>query len=75
MMDSDQFGLLAMLAFWAAGIGGIFLGVQWAKSRRKKSPAPKEVILKSLKARLDEGDISEEEYAKRVAELDEPRRD
>lgn len=74
-MDSDQFGLWAMLAFWASGIGGIFLGVQWAKSRRKKSPAPKDVILKSLKTRLEKGEISEEEYAKRVAEQEETRRD
>jgi putative membrane protein len=74
-MDSDQFGLWAMLAFWASGIGGIFLGLQWAKSKRKKSPAPKDVILKSLQQRLERGEIDQDEYAKRVAEQENSRRD
>lgn len=68
-MDSSDFGLWAMLAFWASAIGGIMLGVSWAKSKGKKSPAPKDVILKSLKNRLNNDEISEEEYQKRLKEL------
>lgn len=68
-MDSSDFGLWAMLAFWGSAIGGIFLAVQWANRRSKKSPAPKSTILLSLKKRLDEGEISQEEYDKRIANL------
>lgn len=68
-MDSDDFGLWAMLAFWASAMGGIMLGISWAKSRGKKSPAPREVILKSLKTRVEKGEITEEEYQKRLKEL------
>lgn len=68
-MDSSDFGLWAMLAFWASAIGGIMLGVSWAKSKGKKSPAPKDVILKSLKNRLNNDEITEEEYQKRLKEL------
>ena len=72
-MLTDQFGFWSMIAFWASAIGGIFIGVQWAKSRRKKSPAPRDVIVKSLKKRLEEGEITQETYDKRVAELDDPQ--
>lgn len=58
-----------MLAFWGSGIGGIFIAVQWANRKSKKSPAPREVMLKSLKKRRDEGEISEEEYEKRCKNL------
>lgn len=58
-----------MLAFWASGIGGIFLALQWMNSKNKKSPAPKDVILKSLKNRLEKGEITKEEYQKRLKDL------
>jgi putative membrane protein len=69
MFDSDSFGLWAMFAFWGSAIGGIFLAVQWANRKSKKSPAPRDVIIKSLKKRLDDGGISQEEYEKRCKNL------
>ncbi|HIF18207.1 MAG TPA: hypothetical protein EYG50_10705 [Cycloclasticus sp.] len=69
MFDSDSFGLWAMFAFWGSAIGGIFLAIQWANRKSKKSPAPKDVILKSLQQRLDNGEISEEEYQRRLKDL------
>jgi len=68
-MDTGDFGLWAMLAFWASGIGGAVLAIQWANRKSKKSPAPRDVILKSLKKRLDDGEISQEEYKSRIKNL------
>jgi len=68
-MNTEGFGLWAMLAFWASAIGGIFLGVQWAKSRSKKSPASKEAIIISLKMRRDAGELTELEYQKKIDSL------
>jgi len=68
-MDSSDFGLWAMLAFWASAIGGIFLAVQWANKKSKKSPAPREVIIKSLDKRLAEGEITPDEYQRRLKDL------
>lgn len=69
MFDGDSFGLWAMFAFWGSAIGGIFIAIKWANRKSKKSPAPKSVILMSLKKRLDAGEISQEEYDKRSQEL------
>jgi len=68
-MDSSDFGLWAMLAFWASAIGGIFLAVQWANKKSKKSPAPREVMIKSLDKRLAEGEITPDEYQRRLKDL------
>jgi len=68
-MNTEDFGLWAMFAFWASAIGGIFLGIQWAKSRSKKSPASKETIIASLKIRRDAGEITELEYQKKLDTL------
>ena len=68
-MDTQDFGLWAMLAFWGSAIGGIFLGIQWSKSRNKKSPAPKAAIIASLKKRLETVEISQEEYNKKLEKL------
>jgi len=68
-MNTEDFGLWAMFAFWASAIGGIFLGIQWAKSRSKKSPASKEAIIASLKIRRDAGEITELEYQKKLDTL------
>ncbi|PCI70915.1 MAG: hypothetical protein COB26_00780 [Piscirickettsiaceae bacterium] len=69
MFDSDSFGLWAMFAFWGSAIGGIFLAIKWANRKSKKSPAPKSVILLSLKNRLDNGEITQEEYDKKCKDL------
>ncbi len=68
-MDSQDFGLWAMFAFWISAIGSIYLAIKWAKRKSKKSPAPPEVILASLKKRLDDGEISKEEYKRRLNQL------
>jgi len=68
-MDSQDFGLWAMFTFWISAIGGIYIAVKWANRKSTKSPAPPEVILASLKKRLDDGEISEEEYQRRLNQL------
>ncbi|MBV1875230.1 MAG: SHOCT domain-containing protein [Cycloclasticus sp.] len=68
-MNSSDFGLWAMLAFWASAIGGIYLAVKWANKKGKKSPAPRDVMIKSLDKRLAEGEISPEEYQRRLQDL------
>jgi len=68
-MSSDDFGLWAMLAFWGSAIGGIFIAVKWASRKGAKSPAPRDVMIRSLDLRLKEGDISAEEYQRRLKEL------
>jgi putative membrane protein len=64
-VDTTSFGFWAMLAFWASAIGGLVIGISWARTRGR-NPVDPELQLKSLKARLDAGDISREEYDKRV---------
>ncbi len=68
-MNADDFGLWAMLAFWGSSIGGIFLAIQWASKKGKKSPAPRDVMIKSLDKRLAEGEITAEEHQRRINEL------
>lgn len=58
-----------MLAFWGSAIGGIYLAVLWASKKNKKSPASRELIIQSLKQRLADGEISEEEYQHRLKGL------
>jgi len=69
MFEAGSFGLWAMFAFWISAIGGIILAVQWASKRGKKSPASPDIIRQSLKKRLADGEISEEEYQRRLNEL------
>ncbi|MEW5008587.1 MAG: SHOCT domain-containing protein [Cycloclasticus sp.] len=69
MFEPGSFGLWAMFAFWASAIGGIILAVKWANKKGKKSPAPTNIIIQSLKKRLADGEISEEEYQRRLNEL------
>ncbi|MGD8842669.1 MAG: SHOCT domain-containing protein [Gammaproteobacteria bacterium] len=64
-MDTSSFGFWAMLAFWASAIGGLVIGISWARTRGR-NPVDPELQLKSLKSRLDAGEISREEYEKRV---------
>jgi len=69
MFEAGSFGLWAMFAFWSSAIGGIFLAIKWANKKGNKSPAPPEIIIQSLKKRLADGEISEEEYQRRLNEL------
>lgn len=65
-MDTSSFGFWAMIAFWASAIGGIVIGISWARTRNR-NPASREAILRSLRARLDAGEITQEEYEKKLA--------
>jgi len=68
-MDMSEFGVWAMLAFWGSALGGIAFAITWARSR-SRNPATREQLLKSLKQRLEKGEISQREYNRRVADID-----
>ncbi len=72
-MEMSEFGFWAMLAFWASAVGGIALAISWARSRGHNK-VPREVLLKSLEKRLKKGEISADEYARRIAELEQKSR-
>ena len=73
-MDTSSFGVWAMLAFWASAIGGIVIGISWAKSRGR-NPVDPELQIKSLQSRLEAGEISREDYDKKVAAVRGDRQD
>ena len=63
-----EFGIWAMVFFWLSAAGSISWAIRWAL--RKEGPAiDREVMIKSLEKRLQEGELSQEEFARRVAEL------
>lgn len=64
-MDTSNFGLWAMLAFWASAIGGIVIGISWAK-RCGRNPVSRELQIKSLQSRLESGEITQEDYEKKL---------
>jgi len=68
-MDMSNFGVLAMIAFWVSAVGGIVLGISWAKSKNR-NPATRDQIESSLKRRLEKGEISQQDYDRRLAEFD-----
>lgn len=67
-MDTSEFGFWAMIVFWGIAIGGIATGITWARTKGK-TPVDPELVLKSLKRRLEAGEIDQEEYDKRVRRL------
>ncbi|MCP3869572.1 MAG: SHOCT domain-containing protein [Gammaproteobacteria bacterium] len=68
MSDTSAFGIWAMLAFWASAIGGIAIAITWGKTRGR-NPGHRDLLIKSLNQRLDKGEISQEEYQRKVDEL------
>lgn len=68
-MDMGEFGIWAMIIFWGSAIGGIVFAISWARSKGK-NPVKREFLLRSLKQRLDKGEIEEEEYRRRVSQLE-----
>jgi uncharacterized membrane protein len=68
-MESSEFGIWAMLLFWASAAGGIALAISWGKSKNK-NPVDKQQIEKSLKMRLQRGELEQEEYDRRIRELE-----
>jgi putative membrane protein len=69
-MASSDFGIWAMLAFWATAIGGIVGAVRWA-SARGRNPASRKLIIQSLEQRLADGEITPEEYDLKMKQLSE----
>ncbi|MGD2074661.1 MAG: SHOCT domain-containing protein [Gammaproteobacteria bacterium] len=67
-MDTSEFGFWAMIVFWGTAIGGIVTAITWARMKNRP-PVDRELLLKSLQQRLEAGEISQEEYDKKVAEL------
>ena len=67
-MDTSSFGFWAMIAFWGSAISGIVIGVSWLRSRNK-NPVDRELLIKSLQLRLESGEISREEYEKKLNAL------
>lgn len=67
-MDTSGFGFWAMIVFWGTAIGGIVTAISWARLKGR-NPVNRELLLKSLQKRLEAGEISQQEYAKKRAEL------
>jgi putative membrane protein len=72
MMDDPALGIWAMIAFWASAVGGIAIAVSWARSRGG-NPASRDQLARSLKRRLEAGEIGQEEYEKKLAGLTKAR--
>lgn len=65
-MNTSSFGFWAMLAFWGSAISGIVIGISWAKTRGR-NPVDPELQIKSLQSRLESGELTQEEYEKKLA--------
>ncbi len=63
-----EFGIWAMVFFWLSAAGSISWAIRWAL--RKEGPAvDREVVIRSLEKRRQEGELSREEFDRRIAEL------
>jgi len=69
LMDTSEFGIWAMLLFWASALGGIGLAIGWARMKGR-NPANRRLLEISLRRRLAAGDISREQFEKRMADLE-----
>jgi uncharacterized membrane protein len=69
MMESSEFGIWAMLLFWASAAGGIALAIRWGRSRNR-NPVNRQQIEKSLEIRLQRGELDQDEYDRKIRELD-----
>ena len=67
-MDTADFGFWAMIIVWGTAIGGIATAITWARMKGR-NPVDRELLLRSLQRRLEAGDISQDEYDKKLAEL------
>ena len=67
-MDTADFGFWAMIIFWGTAIGGIATAITWARMKGK-NPVDRELLVKSLQRRLEAGEISQDEYHRKLAEL------
>ena len=67
-MDISKTGFWAMILCWVSAIGGIAMAILWAASKRRQ-PLDRELLIKSLDRRLNEGEISQAEYDKKLDDL------
>ncbi|MCW8944737.1 MAG: SHOCT domain-containing protein [Sedimenticola sp.] len=67
-MDTTEFGFWAMLVFWGSALGGIALGISWAKMKGR-NPVSRSLLEKSLKRRLEQGEITQDEFDQKISEL------
>lgn len=67
-MDTSAFGFWAMIIFWGTAIGGIATAITWARMKGR-NPVERELLVKSLRRRLEAGEISQQEYEQKLAEL------
>jgi len=68
VMETSDFGVWAMIAFWGSAVGGIAIAISWARSRGG-TPVKRDLLVQSLKRRLEAGEISQAEYEKKLAGL------
>jgi putative membrane protein len=73
-MDMSSFGFWAMIAFWGSAIGGILIAISWVRARGK-NPVDQELLIKSLRSRLESGEITRKEYEKKLNEVRAASRD
>ena len=73
-MDTSEFGFWAMLVFWGTAIGGIATAITWARMKGR-NPASRDAIVRSLQKRLEEGEISQEEFDRKLGELPDRSKD
>ena len=71
-MDTSDFGVWGMIAFWGSAVGGIAIAISWARSRGG-TPVKRDLLVHSLKRRLEAGEISQTEYEKKLAGLSRDR--
>lgn len=57
-----------MLLFWASALGGIGLAIGWARMKGR-NPPNRRLLETSLRRRLAAGEISREQFEKRMADL------
>jgi len=67
-MDTSEFGVWAMIAFWGSAFGGIAIAISWARSRGG-NPVKRGLLIQSLNRRFEAGEISQAEYETKLAEL------
>ena len=66
---SRDFGIWAMLIFWGSAIGGIVLGISWAKSKRR-NPVDRQTLLQLLERQRERGEIDDDEYRARLSRIE-----
>jgi putative membrane protein len=67
-MDISKTGFWAMILCWVSAVGGIAMAILWAASKRRP-PLDRELLVKSLDRRLNDGEISQAEYDKKLVDL------